>query len=211
MDRVIALSPGQYFITGTDTDVGKTYFTCHWLQQLAAEGYQTTALKPMAAGAVEMPEGLRNADALELQASMTEAMLYEHLNPVCYPEPVSPHLAAPMGQQISAQELQQICQPGLTQRSDYCLVEGAGGWLCPMNAQQTLADFVQCLNIPVVLVVGMRLGCLNHALLTVQDIHAKGLILAGWVANGLEKPMPRLQDNIATLQQRINAPCLAIL
>lgn len=211
MTDLLSLSAGQYFVTGTDTEVGKTYFCCHWLAQLARQGYRTTAIKPVAAGAMRTSSGLRNDDALSLQQHVTQPMDYDVLNPVCYVKPVSPHLAADPENECSAQQLFANCQPGLQQISDYCLVEGAGGWFCPINQTETLADFVKLLNIPIIVVVAMRLGCLNHALLTVQAIEQTGLHLAGWVANCIDPDMLCLQDNIDTLRQRIAAPLLVTL
>lgn len=196
---------GKFFITGTDTDAGKTTVACGWLKQ------QTTAscygLKPVAAGAMETIDGLRNDDALRLMVASSIKLSYEQVNPVLLAEPASPHIAAQQeNRRLSADRLLGYVRGTLMpQHADLVLVEGAGGWHVPLNERETLADFARELNLPVVLVVGMKLGCLNHALLTVEAIQRSGLSLAGWVANPLAQPMAWLEENIATLEQRIDA------
>lgn len=200
------------FVTGTNTEVGKTYYACHLLRELEVAGYRTTAIKPVATEAVHTADGDRNQDALNLMAAMTESMLYEHVNPVLFTPPIAPHIAAQeVGVRLSVKDIATACQPGLTTAADVCVIEGAGGWLVPLNDKETLADLAGELHAGIIVVVAMQLGCLNHALLTVADIQRRGLPLVGWVANTLQKPMPYLTENIDTLKHAIDAPLLAAL
>lgn len=206
------------FITGTDTDAGKTFCAAALIHALRAQHQQCRVLKPVAAGAtaVSLPNGetqLRNDDALQLlQASGVELTetAYAQANPYCFAPAIAPHIAAQLQhQRVSVAMLEQHYRT-LPNDADWCVIEGAGGWLVPLNEQESLADFVQTLDARVVLVVGMKLGCLNHALLTVADIERRGLQLAGWIANTLSTtPMPNYAENLATLRQRIAAPLLA--
>lgn len=201
---------GTFFIAGTDTDAGKTTLACGWLKQHASASCY--GLKPVAAGATETADGLRNDDALRLMAASGIKLSYQQVNPVLLLEPASPHLAAQQEKRrLSVDRLLGYVRGTLmARRADLVLVEGAGGWLVPLNERETLADFARELNVPVVLVVGMKLGCLNHALLTVEAIERSGVTLAGWVANPLAQPMPWLEENIKTLEQRIDAPRFAM-
>ncbi|KFZ31802.1 hypothetical protein IDSA_03705 [Pseudidiomarina salinarum] len=208
-----------YFITGTDTDAGKTVATVALLQRLQAEQNYCLAMKPVAAGATDAGTGLRNADAMHLlghllpRASDNWLPEYHEVNPICYSEPVAPHLAAARQRQaLTVSELLSHTRKLLDQQPDCLVIEGAGGWLLPLNNSETLADYVQQLGAAVVLVVGLKLGCLNHALLTVADIQRRGIRLAGWIANQpLALPMTLQQENISYLHQAIPAPCLGIL
>lgn len=200
----------SYFITGTDTGVGKTLFSCALLQAAGQAGYRTAAMKPIAAGAVETPDGLRNDDALQLQAACNQPMSYEEVNPVCLPAALSPHLAAQQsGRRVKAERLVGFCQGLLMQRTNLTVIEGAGGWRVPINDNETLADVAKQLKLPVILVVGMRLGCLNHALLSAEAICRDGLQLAGWVANTLDPAMAAREGNIVKLQRELMVPLLA--
>lgn len=193
-----------FFITGTDTGVGKTHVACRLLQQAAHTGRQTLGLKPVAAGA----QHARNEDAVLLQQASTVSLPYAQINPHCFDDPIAPHLAAAKhGVVLSASDIAQHVQHVMVSTpADYVLIEGAGGWRVPINNTESLADVARLLNVPVILVVGMKLGCLNHALLTAEAIHVDGLTLAGWVANDLGAPMPWLEANIAALEQRLPAP-----
>lgn len=173
------------FVTGTDTDVGKTLVSAALLERLAEGNYQTLAMKPVAAGAEATALGLRNTDALQLAAAMScRSVAYQHVNPVCLAAPVAPHLAAAQqGIELKVADLKKAYQQLATHEHDVLLVEGAGGWLVPLNEQESLADLATVLKGNVVLVVGMQLGCLNHALLTASEIQRRGLNLVGWVAN----------------------------
>ena len=172
-------------------------------------GLRTAAIKPVAAGCIDMGKGLRNDDALQLQAVSSHKLHYQQVNPVALEAAIAPHIAAQeSGKTLSASRLVGFCR-GLTLLPlDLIVIEGAGGWRVPLNDRETLADVAREMNCPVILVVGMRLGCLNHALLTAEAIRRDGLAIAGWVANIIEPDMPRLEENIATLKRRFNEPCL---
>lgn len=197
------------FITGTDTDAGKTYVAVALLQGLKALGYRTVAQKPVAAGVNDV--GF-NTDALQLQQHATEPLSYELVNPYCLTDAVAPHLAAAKaGLCIEPAVLTTDLRQLKNSNADIALVEGAGGWLLPLDDKTTMADWVIEQQLPVLLVVGMKLGCLNHALLTVREIERSGLKLLGWVANCVDPDMAYQQENISYLQHRLTAPCLGIL
>ncbi len=200
----------SYFVTGTDTGVGKTLFSCALLQAGAKAGYRTAAIKPVAAGGMQTPEGLRNYDAVLLQAASTEVLTYEEVNPFCLDLAVSPHIAAERaGRRLKVERIVGFCHGVLMRRANLTVIEGAGGWRVPLNDHETLADLAKQLKVPVILVVGLRLGCLNHALLTAEAIYRDGLELAGWVANSIDPDMPERAANIATLQKQLPAPLIA--
>lgn len=200
-----------FFITGTDTGVGKTFCACQLLHTARHRGLRTLGLKPLAAGCENTSEGLRNEDALLLQQASTVQLPYNTINPFCFELPVAPHIAAEMiGDALDAKTVAQKIRSVLEQADfDYALVEGAGGWCVPLNDMETLADVVKILQIPVILVVGMKLGCINHALLTAEAIRADGLALHGWIANDFGEPMTMLEENIATLERWLPAPRLS--
>ncbi len=201
--------PKSLFIAGTDTEVGKTFISLALLKQWQTMGLQTIAMKPVAAGCDEQGQ---NEDALALMQAMTIKQAYAQVNPVALKEPIAPHIAAAKhNKRITVSRLVGFARGLMLQKHDAFLIEGAGGWLCPLNNKETLADLAASLNMPVVLVVGMRLGCLNHALLTAQSIAQAGLPLAGWVANIIEPDMPELAQNIHFLKQRLAAPCLGVV
>lgn len=198
-----------YFIAGTDTDVGKTLVAAGLLLAANAKGLSTAALKPVAAGCERTPDGLRNADALLLQRCMSVQMPYEQINPVALEAPIAPHIAAAQaGVRLSADRLAGLCRGVLMQRAGLTLVEGAGGWRVPLNNRELLSHLAVELRLPVVLVVGMRLGCINHALLTCEAIARDGLRLAGWVANRSQPDMSCYQENVEALRAMVPAPCL---
>ena len=197
------------FITGTDTDAGKTYVAVTLLQGLKALGYRTVAQKPVAAG---VNEAGFNTDALQLQQHTTEELSYAQVNPICLTDAVAPHLAAAKaGVIIDTGRLSKELHQLQTLDTDIALVEGAGGWLLPLDDERTMADWVTEQQLPVLLVVGMKLGCLNHALLTAAEIERSGLKLLGWVANCIDPDMAYQQENIRYLQQKLIAPCLGVL
>jgi len=200
-----------FFVTGTDTDVGKTFVSSLLLKELAKNQQSTLGFKPISAGCENTPEGPRNEDALILQAASSLAPAYEDVNPIAFLPPIAPHIAAEKcSREISLNELQDYYEALHKYQSDYLLIEGAGGWRLPLNSTgQYLSDFVIQNQIPVVLVVGMRLGCLNHALLTMQAIERDQLKCLGWIANQLSSDMPYYQENLATLERLIDAPLLA--
>jgi len=196
------------FITGTDTGVGKTLIGCALLDLLKSDGISTAAFKPVAAGARETPAGLRNDDAERLMARATASVSYAGVNPVTLAPAIAPHIAARQaGIRIDIERLA-AAYAFLRGRAQFVVVEGAGGWLVPLGPRQTMADLALRLDLPVLLVVGLRLGCLNHALLTVENIETRGLDVAGWIANQVQRDMPAVEDNITTLRARIPAPLL---
>lgn len=199
----------SWFITATDTDAGKTYVSSLLLQGFKARGTAALGVKPIAAGADG--QGC-NGDALLLQQCSGIALPYKVINPICYQAPVAPHLAA-ANEQLPIDEAQLDAALAQWQQLpvQQLLIEGAGGWLLPINNQRYLADWVADKQLPVVLVVGMKLGCLNHAMLTVREIERSGCFLLGWVANCIDPDMALLEQNIADLRQRITAPCLGVV
>lgn len=201
---------GRFFVTGTDTEVGKTWVCSQWLQRARAAGQPARGFKPVAAGAdVEVAPGQwRNSDALALQQAAGNVLAYDSVNPVLLPAPLSPHLAAAaVGRTVTVAQLQQHLAGHLAVTEGLTLVEGAGGWRVPLNDSETLADLARVLALPVVLVVRLQLGCINHALLTAEAIAADGLTLAGWVANQMPgTAMAASADNVATLRARLPAP-----
>jgi|CXWL01.1.fsa_nt_gi dethiobiotin synthetase len=195
------------FVTGTDTGVGKTTVSCALLKAFAAQGKKAVGMKPVAAGS----ENGKWLDVEQLLAASNVNVTRQQINPYAFDPPISPHLAAQQaGMEIDLKVIQQTYRQ-LSTQADRVIVEGAGGFLVPINQHQTGADLAQALNLPVILVVGMRLGCLNHALLTAQAIKAASLTLAGWVANCIDPQMRVVAENIATLDQRLDCPLLGIL
>jgi len=197
-----------YFVTGTDTGVGKTAVSVALLRKLAQAGYRVVGMKPVASGCRMTARGLRNEDAEQLLAASSIDVEYEAINPYAFEPAIAPHLAArDAGMRI---ELERIvdCYETLATTSDRVVVEGVGGWRVPLGRVITTEHMAKALDLPVILVVGMRLGCLNHALLTADAIHASGLSLAGWIANHLDPEMERAQDNVDTLANRFSAPLL---
>ncbi len=202
----------RFFVTGTDTDAGKTLIATGLLAAANARGLSTLALKPVAAGSTETPEGPRNDDALLLQAAMSESLPYEQINPVLLDPPIAPHIAAEQaGKRLTVAQLAGRCRGTLMTPADFTLVEGAGGWRVPLNNREMLSALAVDLQLPVILVVGMKLGCLNHALLTAEAIARDGLPLAGWVANTIDPNMSCFEENVATLKALLRAPCLGVV
>lgn len=199
----------RFFVAGTDTEVGKTAVTAGLLMAANRRGLRTAAIKPVAAGCVQTAEGLCNDDALVLQAAMSEPLTYDQINPVALAAPISPHLAAAeAGRRLTIAQLAGLCRGTLMLRADLTLIEGAGGWRVPISDRELLSDLPRELDLPVILVVGMRLGCISHALLTAEAIARDGLRLAGWVANRCVPEMSRYEENTATLRRAFAAPCL---
>jgi dethiobiotin synthetase len=198
------------FVTGTDTGVGKTLFAAALLLKLGAAGVAAAACKPVSAGCRREAGRLLNADAELLTAVAPLRATLESVNPVALEPAIAPHIAAAeAGLRLDAVRLVRACRTAAT-GADFVVVEGAGGWRVPLDEHEaTMADLAIGLGLPVVLVVGLRLGCLNHALLSAEAIRNDGLRLAGWVANPLQPEMPRLEQNIATLVARLGAPLLA--
>ena len=197
------------FITGTDTDAGKTYVSCLLLKGFAAHNISAIGLKPIAAGADA--DG-KNADAKLLQALSAVSLPYESVNPLLLQAPVAPHLAAASeGVTLDFAVLDQQLTDTATLPVAIRLIEGAGGWLLPIDDKLYLADWVVQQRLPVILVVGMKLGCLNHAMLTARELQRSGVTVLGWVANVIDPAMLLLDDNIADLTQRLPWPRLAIV
>ncbi len=198
----------SYFITGTDTSVGKTLVSCALLHSFAAQGRRVAGMKPVAAGC---GDGDRHEDVTQLRAASNVSASQGQINPYCFAPAVAPHLAARFaGVSIDvARILESYAE--LAAQAEVVIVEGAGGFLVPLNDGQDSADLAGQLGLPVILVAGMRLGCLNHALLTAEAIASRGLTLAGWVANCVDADMALRDENIAALQQRIAAPLLGVV
>lgn len=203
---MLPLSSG-YFITGTDTDIGKTTYACKLLKELNQQGLRTIGVKPIASGCQRTPQGLVNQDALQLQQHASIKLPIAAINPITIEAPISPHFSP---KPLSAKEIHQACQTALQAPHDIAVVEGAGGWHCPINATETMADLAQCFGFPVILVVGIRLGCLNHSLLTLESLQNRQIPLIGWVANRLEPEMTHLSENIAYLTQAIGLEPIVI-
>lgn len=196
------------FIAGTDTGVGKTVITSAILKALQTQGKTVIGMKPVASGCEVTADGLRNDDALSLIRYSNVTTSYSMVNPYAFEEAIAPHIAAKLAGVCIHPERITALYKRLSSQADHVIVEGVGGWLVPISATQTMADLAVMLDLPVVLVVGMRLGCINHALLSYQSILTSGLPCAGWVANQIEAGMPRLAENIDTLTERIHAPLL---
>lgn len=199
---------GRFFITGTDTGVGKTWVSCRLLQRARDAGLSCYGLKPVAAGCEPGADGLHNEDALALMAAASVPLPYELVNPVALRAPVAPHLAARgEGRRLALGRVTGYVRGALlAHRADLVLVEGAGGWRVPLNEREYLSGLARELELPVVLVVAMRLGCISHALLTAEAVLRDGCRLAGWVANAIEPELPLLAENVAALEELMPAP-----
>ena len=201
-----------FFITGTDTDVGKTEVAAGLLEAANQKGLRTGAIKPVAAGCEDRGDGPQNNDAIKLQALANVDLSYQQVNPVALDLPMAPHIAAQeQGKVLSANRLTGFCRGVTMLPMDFLVIEGAGGWRVPINKRETMADIPKQLNADVILVVGIRLGCINHALLTAQAIRQDGLKIAGWVANILDTEMLRIDENIDTLKHMLIEPCLGVV
>lgn len=198
----------RYFVTGTDTEVGKTVASSALLQAANRAGFRTAGYKPVASGSEMTKDGLRNTDALALQRNSSVALSYDELNPYTFEEPTSPHIVSEdEGRPIDASQISAGLH-ALSDKADWVLVEGAGGWYTPLSSSYTFADWVQAERLPVILVVGVKLGCINHAVLTAQAITQAGLTLAGWIANDVVPPGRRHAEYLATLTRMLPAPLL---
>jgi dethiobiotin synthetase len=197
-----------FFITGTDTGVGKTLIATALLRLARDSGLTALGLKPVAAGCALVNGEWMNKDAQQLLRASSGNPDYATVNPVALREPMAPHIAAEReNRPLQAAELVQHCKAQLAS-ADFTVIEGAGGWLVPLNARETMADIAVGIGCPVILVTGLRLGCINHTLLTAAAIAAAGLPLAGWVANQIDPDMAVADANIETLRERLNAPLL---
>ena len=206
----------SYFLVGTDTNAGKTYIASALLRHFVSSGKNAVGMKPVASGCEVSEHGiwqgqLVNDDVVALYDAGNVHAALELINPYHFAPAIAPHIAAgKVGVEIDVDLIVRSYHT-LAEMADVVVVEGAGGFFVPLNDQQTLADLAVKLNLPIILVVGMRLGCINHALLTVEAIKARGLKLAGWVANQIEPDMPMFEENLVSLQQRIDAPCLSVV
>ena len=199
------------FITGTDTGVGKTVIAAALVRSLVAAGYRVAVMKPVASGSDRTAEGLRNDDALTLMAASNVEAPYDRVNPYCFEPAISPHIAAE--EACIAVDTAHIRRnfDALAAVADLVIVEGAGGWLAPIGPHTSIKDIATTLDLPVVLVVGVRLGCISHARLTKLAIESHGARLAGWIANTIDPVMPRRKENLETLTRQLGAAPLAIV
>ena len=199
------------FVTGTDTEIGKTWVSCGLLTALAQQGQRVLGMKPIASGCQRTVEGLRSDDALYLQAASSITAPYHDINPYALEPAIAPHIAArEAGITIDFEQIRATAER-LAGKVDHLVVEGVGGWRVPLGNDGDVAALAGMLGLPMILTVGVRLGCINHALLSAEAIQSDGLILAGWVANLIEPATQRLEDNLQTLRQRIKAPCLGVI
>lgn len=199
------------FVTGTDTDIGKTEISLGLIEAIKQRGLSVIGMKPVASGCERRADGLRNDDAQRLAARSSRRLPYELVNPYAFEPPVAPHIAA--GQAGVEIELPVILDAAarLAAEADFLLVEGVGGWLVPLGPSLSVSDLPPALGLPVVLVVGLKLGCINHGLLTAESIRTRGSRLAGWVANQVDPKMLVRDENLATLGALIDAPCLGLV
>jgi len=194
-----------YFLTGTDTEIGKTFITCALLQRARQLGLKAAGIKPIAAGTDVTG---KNEDVENIRAASSVVLGEEIINPYCFKAAVAPHIAAAEeGIGIDFARIKSACSSAI-QQADLLIVEGVGGFRVPLGSNQDSADLAVTLDLPVILVVGMRLGCINHALLTAEAIARRQLRIAGWVANRIDPKMPRFAENLATLKGLLNAPLL---
>jgi dethiobiotin synthetase len=199
------------YVTGTDTGIGKTLSSCTLLHALRARGLRAVGMKPLASGCDITPEGLRNDDALALRDASDPRPTYEDINPFALPAPLAPEIAArEAGVEVTLAPIL-AAHARLAAMADAVVVEGVGGWMAPLATGLMQADLVRALELPVVLVVGLRLGCLNHAYLGARAIQADGCRLLGWIGSGVDPDMLRIDENRALLAARLPAPCLGWL
>ena len=202
----------SYFVLGTDTHVGKTYIASALVKHFVAQDLKTIGMKPIASGCVVNKKNeLINQDVTALVSESNVSADLDLINPFRFAPAIAPHLAAEqLGVSIDINKIKHAYEK-LSNLAEVVIVEGAGGFLVPLNKTETLADLAVQLNLPIVLVVGIKLGCINHALLTVEAIKSRGLILAGWVANQIDPNMSMFDENVTSLKQRIAAPCLSVV
>lgn len=200
-----------FFVTGTDTEIGKTWCSLGLIARLQQDGHCVTTMKPVASGCESTSEGLRNDDALKLQAQASLSQPYERINPFAFAPAIAPHIAAAeAGVRIDIDAVADTARE-LGNQCDYMVIEGVGGWQVPLNEQDNVADMAARLDLPVILVVGLRLGCINHALLTAESIRARGCNLVGWIGNIVDPQMQEQQNNIDAIAARINSPLLGVI
>lgn len=195
------------YVTGTDTGIGKSVVSAALLHALRADGRRAVGMKPVASGCERTPDGWRNEDALALQAASDPRPAYDDINPYALPQPLAPELAAAEAGVTIALPTIVSAYARLTRQADTVVVEGVGGWAAPISATLDQIDVVRALELPVVMVVGLRLGCINHARLTARAIAADGARWLGWIANDIDPAMARSDENFAILQRVLPVPC----
>lgn len=206
------MTTAAFFVTGTDTEVGKTLCTAALLRAARLQGLRTVGMKPIASGCEPTPAGLRNEDALAHLAETSAPLpAYEAVNPYAFGPAIAPHIAAAEAGVTVDFAVIAAHWAELTRDRDFALLEGAGGWQVPVDDHRFFPDLAVHLRLPVLLVVGLRLGCINHALLTAEAIAARGLALAGWIGNRVDPAFNRLDDNLAALHRHLPAPCLGVV
>lgn len=199
----------RWFITGTDTEIGKTFVASELIRQLVAGGFRVAGMKPVASGCENTKAGLRNEDALSLIAASNVELPYEVVNPFAFEPAIAPHIAAQeAGESIDIKRIRGLAE---TIEADYLIVEGVGGWCVPLGNGQMLSELAMATAQEVIIVVGMRLGCINHALLTAAQVQRDGMPLKGWIANHVDPEMHVQSENLATLQALMPCPLLGVL
>lgn len=199
------------YVTGTDTGIGKTFASCALLHALRGQGMRAVGMKPVASGCTWLDGGWKNDDALALQQASAVEVAYADINPFALEHPLAPELAArDAGTEVTLPPILDA-YARLATKADAVVVEGVGGWAAPLSSSLMQVDLVRALELPVVLVVGLRLGCLNHALLSARAIEADGATLAGWIGSHVDPAMARVEDNLKMLQARLPAPCWGVL
>ena len=199
----------RWFITGTDTEIGKTYVASALIRYLVGQGFRVAAMKPVASGCEKTSDGLRNDDALSLMAAANVTVPYEVVNPYAFEPAIAPHIAADRaGQLIDIDKISALAQ---TIEADYLVIEGVGGWCVPLGGGCLLAELARATAEEVIIVVGMRLGCINHALLTAAQVERDGMPVKGWIANHVDPDMQAQSENMKTLQALMPVPMLGVL
>ncbi|MCL1076721.1 dethiobiotin synthase [Parashewanella spongiae] len=208
----------NYFVTGTDTDSGKTVVSSGILMavnrwaKIHNKSMKTAGFKPIASGCEQTCNGLRNSDALSLMAASSQEIDYSIVNPISFEPAIAPHVAAKqIGFELTSERVLGHLSTDVFSESDFNLLEGAGGWRLPLNNEEFLSEVIQKLDLPVILVVGLKLGCLNHGVLTQEAILSDGLNIVGWVANCVDKNMQAQQDNLTSLNVMMKSPCLGVV
>lgn len=202
----------KFFVSGTDTNVGKTYISTALLRKFNELGFSTFGIKPISSGCYNVNGTLLNEDALAIKSASSLKQRYDLVNPVAFEAPIAPHIAAKYNHfPLTINSLFERIKKSMLVCADVFIIEGVGGWFVPLNDQESMADFVKLLNIPVILVIGIRLGCLNHAILTVNAINQMNIPFIGWIANCIEPETIEIDENIKTLKAWIKKPCLGIV
>jgi dethiobiotin synthetase len=206
----VSALPRHFFVTGTDTGVGKTTVTVHLMHQLIAQGLKVIAMKPVASGCEWLDGRWQNEDVIQLTAASNVKAPVESINPYSFKSAIAPHIAAAQAGVEIQLDVIKTAYESLTALADVVIVEGAGGLLVPLNDRHTMADLLKTLGLPALVVVGMRLGCINHTLLTVQHLQQQGIPFCGWVANQIDPQMSMQQENLQTLINWIQPPLLQL-